>query len=314
MKNKSFPFYLSLIAVVMLLNSCNDYFKNDYHDNSPTSGKLKVYHEEELNLHVKNQLFTFSAQYPNSECESIIAYENECINALLNDSCKAIIIHRLLIENEKKAFSQKQLNPRYSAVAKTGVALIVNSQTKIKTLTTKQIIQLLSSELTLKDSLGNDIKLIAITDNKQSSVSRYLKDSVLANVPFGKSCYALENSLDLIEKISKTPNAIGFLDFAWLSDKDDELFKKYKNSIKFISVGKTDSIYFEPNQSSFKTGDYPFTRTIYFIRRAEDFTLSQGLETFMAGPKGQLTFLKQGLLPARQPERVIEINMAPISE
>lgn len=312
--NKIFKLSFSCAAFAVLLSGCDNYFKNDYHDNSPTSGKLKVYHEEELKLHVKNQLFTFAAQYPNSNCESIVSYENECINALLNDSCKAIIIHRLLSENEKKAFSQKQLNPRYSALAKTGVALIINTQTKIKTLTTQQIIQLLSSELTLKDSLGNDVKLMAITDNKQSSVSRYLKDSVLVNVPFGKNCFALENSLDLIDKISKTPNAIGFLDFAWLSDKDDELYKKYNNTIKFISVGKTDSIFFEPNQSSFKTGEYPFTRTIYFIRRAEDFTLSQGLETFMAGPKGQLTFLKQGLLPARQPERVIEINMSPISE
>jgi hypothetical protein len=28
----------------------------------------------------------------------------------------------------------------------------------------------------------------------------------------------------------------------------------------------------------------------------------------MAGPKGQLTFLKQGLLPVRQAERMIEVK------
>ncbi|MBN8692302.1 MAG: substrate-binding domain-containing protein [Bacteroidetes bacterium] len=302
-----------LLLIVLAFTGCDNYYKNDYQDNSPTSGQLKVFHEEGLNLHVKNQLYTFAVQYPGSKCESIVAFENECIKALYDDSCKAIMINRLLSENEKKLFAQKQLNPRYSAMAKTGVALIVNSQTKIKTLSTEQIKKLLSDELIVKDSAGTEIKLIAITDNKQSSVSLYLRDSLLAQKSFGKNCFAVESSLELIEKIANTPNAIGFLDFAWLSDKDDELYKKYQNKIHFISVGKDNTVYFEPNQSSFKTGEYPFTRTIYFIRRSEDFTLSQGLETFMAGPKGQMTFLKQGLLPARQQERVIEINMAPLN-
>lgn len=303
-----------LVVFVLAFTSCDNYYKNDYQDNSPTSGKLKVFHEEGLNLHVKNQIYTFEVQYPGSNCENIVAFENECIKALYNDSCKAIMINRLLSENEKKLFAQKQLNPRYSAMAKTGVALIVNSNTKIKTLSIAQIKQLLTDELKVKDSTGSEIKLIGITDNKQSAVSLYLRDSLLNQKAFGKNCFAVESSLELIEKIASTPNAIGFLDFAWLSDKDDALYKKYQNQIHFISVGNGDGNYFEPNQSSFKTGEYPFTRTIYFIRRSEDFTLSQGLETFMAGPKGQMTFLKQGLLPARQQERVIEINMAPLSE
>lgn len=303
-----------LVVFVLAFTSCDNYYKNDYQDNSPTSGKLKVFHEEGLNLHVKNQIYTFEVQYPGSNCENIVAFENECIKALYNDSCKAIMINRLLSENEKKLFAQKQLNPRYSAMAKTGVALIVNSNTKIKTLSIAQIKQLLTDELKVKDSTGSEIKLIAITDNKQSAVSLYLRDSLLNQKAFGKNCFAVESSLELIAKIASTPNAIGFLDFAWLSDKDDALYKKYQNQIHFISVGNGDGNYFEPNQSSFKTGEYPFTRTIYFIRRSEDFTLSQGLETFMAGPKGQMTFLKQGLLPARQQERVIEINMAPLSE
>ncbi len=303
-----------LVVFVLAFTSCDNYYKNDYQDNSPTSGKLKVFHEEGLNLHVKNQIYTFEVQYPGSNCENIVAFENECIKALYNDSCKAIMINRLLSENEKKLFAQKQLNPRYSAMAKTGVALIVNSNTKIKTLSIAQIKQLLTDELKVKDSTGSEIKLIGITDNKQSAVSLYLRDSLLNQKAFGKNCFAVESSLELIAKIASTPNAIGFLDFAWLSDKDDALYKKYQNQIHFISVGNGDGNYFEPNQSSFKTGEYPFTRTIYFIRRSEDFTLSQGLETFMAGPKGQMTFLKQGLLPARQQERVIEINMAPLSE
>lgn len=293
---------------------CDNYYKNDYNENSPTSGKLKVYHSEGLEFHIKNQAETFSSQYHNVNIELFSRCENEIIDALLNDSCKAIVISRLLSENEKKAFEQKKLFPMHSALAKSGVALITSSNTKINTLSVAQIKQLLNSELTVKDSLGNLISPVAVLDNNCSSVAYYLVDSVVGAKNFGPKCFSVKNTSELLEKISANPNQIGFLDFAWLSDRDDELFIKYSSKIKFLSIGKTDTAYFAPNQSSFKTGEYPFTRTIYLLRRSNDFSLAKGFEAFMAGPKGQLTFLKQGLLPVRQAERIIEVKMEPIGE
>jgi phosphate transport system substrate-binding protein len=305
MKNWGLVFF----TFCFIFSSCDNYYKNDYVDNSPTSGKLKIYYSEGLQAHLENQAYTFSSQYNNAEVELFTACEAEIITALLNDSCKAIVISRLLGETEVKAFDQKKLHPAYSPLAKSGVALITSINTTISKLTVEQIKQLLGAELTLKDSLGNSISPLAVLDNKCSSVSHYLLDSLLQEKPFGSKCFAARSSDELIQKITEQPNQIGFVDFAWLSDTDSDLFKQYKDKIKFIPVGRTDSIYFSPNQSSFKTGDYPFTRTIYLLRRTDDFSLAKGFESFMAGPKGQLTFLKQGLLPVRQGERKIEVKM-----
>lgn len=309
-----FKYCLPLTVSCLLFFSCDNYYKNDYVDNSPTSGKLKVYYSEGLQTHLKNQAYTFSAQYNNAEVELFSACESEIISAFLNDSCKAIVISRLLGEQEVKAFDQKKLHPMYSPLAKSGVALITSANTNITKLTIEQIKELLSGELTLTDSLGNSISPLAVVDSKCSSVAHYLLDSVIQKNQFGSKCFAVNSSDELIEKIIEQPNQIGFIDFAWLSDADSDLFKLYKDKIKFIAVGRTDSIYFAPNQSSFKTGEYPFTRTIYLLRRTDDFSLAKGFEAFMAGPKGQLTFLKQGLLPVRQAERKIEVKMGPIGQ
>jgi hypothetical protein len=48
------------------------------------------------------------------------------------------------------------------------------------------------------------------------------------------------------------------------------------------------------------------------MRKTGEFSLAKGYESFVAGPKGQLTFLKQGLLPHRQSERQIKINLEPL--
>ena len=48
------------------------------------------------------------------------------------------------------------------------------------------------------------------------------------------------------------------------------------------------------------------------IHHSAEFSLGKGIETFIAGPTGQLMFLKQGLPPNRQEERLIEVDMTPL--
>jgi len=82
------------VFVVCCLSACTDYYKNDYVDNSPTSGKLKVYYDEGLQLHVKNQAETFQAIYPSAHVQLVQVTEAEAVMALFNDSCEAIVIER----------------------------------------------------------------------------------------------------------------------------------------------------------------------------------------------------------------------------
>lgn len=302
------------IAFFLLLSSCSTpYFKNDYEDNSPTSGKLKVYYDEGLELHVKNQTFTFESHYPNAHVELFSTSENEAVEALYNDSCKDIIISRLLNDNEKKAFQSKNLHPNYSAVAKSGVALITNIKTPLDSLTYQQIIDLLTKPFVCKDSISNDTKLSVLFDKKNSAVMHYLLDSVLKGQKFSANCNVLSSTIKSINYVAQNKNTIAFIDFAWLSDIDDSITKANKSKIKFIKIGGIKGSVCEyPSQNSFKLETYPFTRTVYVIRRSGEFTLGKGFESFVAGPNGQTSFLKQGLLPTKQQERSIKVNVEPV--
>lgn len=305
---------LLALFVVLLLSGCADpYFKNDYEDNSPTSGKLKVYYDEGLQLHVKNQAYTFESQYPNVHLETFSTTENDAVQALYNGSCKAIIISRLLTEKEKEAFKSKDLFPKFSAVSKSGIALITNIGSPVDSLSYNDVLTLLSKDFVVKDSLKNDTKIKVLLDRNNSATVHYLLDSVLKATKFSPNCTALKSTLESIDYVAKNKNTVAFIDFAWLSDRDDSLVKSYAGKIKYVAVSKsTGGICEYPSQSSFKLGTYPFTRTVYVIRRAGEFTLAKGFESFVAGPKGQTIFLKQGLLPTKQQERSVQINMEPL--
>jgi phosphate transport system substrate-binding protein len=302
--------YLVLVVACASLASCTDgAFRNDYVDNSPTSGKLKVFCDDGLMLHIKNQANTFENQYPNASIEVSYRSEGEAIQALYNDSCRAIVISRELNDKEKETFASKSLNPRFAIAAYSGVALITNVNTNLAKLTTTQLRELLTQPFVCMDSINSNCKITVVFESNKSSVVNYLKDSIIKGKEFSQNCSALKNSLEVINYVARTPNAVGFIDFAWLSDKDDSLAKANAGKIKYVPVGRGNGAYYEPNQSSFKTGDYPLTRKVYVYTQAQAFSLAAGFQTFVAGPKGQMTFLKQGLLPYTQQERSVHVNL-----
>jgi phosphate transport system substrate-binding protein len=308
--------YLSLFALtVCLISACTDYYKNDYKDNSPTSGKLKVYYDEGLQLHVKNQVETFHANYPNAEVQLAQVTEAEAVMALFNDSCEAIVIERGLTDTERSAFASKHYKTNFTQVATTGVALIANKQSALKTLRLGALTQLLKFGTAIQDSTGKEFKPLVLFDKPNSGVLHYMLDTILKTRQLAPVCKIFNSTLESIEYVATHPEAIALIDFSWLSDQDDDLFKKYVSSIKFIPLAAdTSAVFAFPDQSNFKLGIYPLARPVLVMRKVGDFTLAKGFESWMAGAKGQLIFLKQGLLPSRQAERNIHINLEGVKE
>lgn len=295
--------------LLALVSSCSNSDTVSEVENTPTAGNLKVYYDEGMALHLKNQIFTFEALYPNVHLQSFQSSEDEAVQALYHDSCEAIMISRPLNTKEVKAFESKGFFPKHSVVAKSGLAFITNKQTNLSQLNFDQIKILLSESFTIKDSSGNEHTLKVLFDKNSSSVLHYAIDSILNGKGPGSQCNILNSTQDCINYIATTPNTIGLIDFAWLSDVDDSIFKVNKSKIRFVAVsGRNRSNLELPSPSSFKLGSYPFTRGVYIYRKTGDFTLAKGFESFVAGPKGQLTFLKQGLLPTHQNERSVHIT------
>ena len=295
--------------ILLGLNACSNSSEHAEEVNTPTAGNLKIYYDEGMALHLKNQIFTFEALYPNAHLQSFQSSEDEAVQALYHDSCEAIMISRPLHSKELKAFESKGFFPKYSTVAKSGLALITNTQTNLLQLNFDQIKTLLAESYSIKDSSGKEHTLKVLFDKNSSSVLHYVIDSLLNGKGPGPQCNILTSTQACINYIATTPNTIGFIDFAWLSDVDDSIYKANKDKLRFIAVSSQNHKNLElPSPSSFKLGTYPFTRGVYIYRKTGDFTLAKGFESFVAGPKGQLTFLKQGLLPTHQNERSVHIT------
>lgn len=300
---------LSFLFFSFFLFSCGLNEDNRKKD-TPTSGKVNLYFDEGLTLHINNQIFTFKSTYTNADITLRSSNERECIEALYNDSSKVIAISRPLTEKEMQQFKSKNIIPQTSIVAGDAIAFVVSKDFTDSTISISELTDLLK---------GNDSTFIKgqhiniVFDNPNSGSTRQLKDSLIPTQGFGKNCKALNNTPELIKAISSNSLAIGVCDYAWLSDKDDNTTKEFLKSVKILAVSKKDNqTAYMPDQSNIATKDYPLCRTICIIRRSAEFSLGKGIETFIAGEKGQLMFLKQGLPPNRQEERLIEVDMTPL--
>jgi phosphate transport system substrate-binding protein len=295
MKNK-----LALALGCLWLLSCNQSSDPANMPNSPTSGVVKVYCEEGFMLPMKNQAHTFEQIYHNSRVQVEYLNESEVMQGLFNDCCKVMVLSRQLSEKELKNFASKNLYPKQTCIAKSALAFIVPVNSPDTVFSLDRIKQLLS---------GADTSYHVIFDNENSGATRYLKDTLLSGKPFGRNCFAVSSSLDLVQKLEGRSKTIGVIDYAWISDLDDEVSKELLKKVRPLAIARTENDRgFFPDQSNIETRDYPLCRYMYIARRSEDFSLGTGLIAFVAGPKAQLMFLKQGLVPAFRQERVIEAN------
>lgn len=295
---------LALLAGTLLF-SCNQSENPADMPNTPTSGVLKVFCEQGFTLPMQNQAYTFMQIYGNSKVQVDYLNENEVVQGLFHDSCKAIVLPRKLSEAELKKFEKVNLFPKQVCIAKSALAFIVAQNSPDTSFTLSAVLDILS---------GKDTSRNIVFDNANSAATRFVKDSLLQGKPFGKNCYAASSTTEMLEKVATGKQVIGVIDYAWIGDKDQTQTKDILKQVRPLALARRAGMNaYYPDQSNIETRDYPLCRYVYMARRSDDFTLATGFIAFVAGPKGQLMLLKGGFVPAFRQERVIEANTTPLT-
>ncbi|GAB4449150.1 MAG: hypothetical protein OHK0036_05700 [Bacteroidia bacterium] len=296
--------YWNVIIVFCLffLIACNQSENPSDYPNTPTSGKIKIAVDWTFQYILPPQFNLFSSTYKNTELQYYFKDEPYCINDLLNDSCKVIFLSRKLSAVEEKIFVDKNIILHQTPIAITGIALI-GYPFREKGIVKDTLIDILK---------GKKSQYKIVFYGKQNGAVLYCKDSLLNGEKFGENCFMLNDTNAFRQFLFEHHNAIGILDFSMICDDDD----KWTSSIKYphqdtliipVRANINKPAYY-PDQSNIATGDYIFRRFIYCIRRGDNFSLSAGIEAFVAGEKGQILFKKMGLVPVFDRERRIQIN------
>ncbi len=210
----------SILAIVVLSQSCSKKLPKDKFTDTPTTGKVSIAVDETFQPIMNAELSVFHAMYRYATITPKYLPELDALNLLLRDSVRLAIVSRPLNRKEMNYFHSKKFFPHEVPVAVDGIAVLVNPANPDSLLTMKQLRSMMTGETTNWKQLRNGSKLgeiHVVFDNQNSSIVRLVVDSITKNAKLGRQLSAMTYNLDVVDYVSKNPAAIGLIGVSWIS-------------------------------------------------------------------------------------------------
>lgn len=283
-------------------------------DETPTRGNIRIIADESFQPLIDTEVFTFTQLYTNAKVKPLYKPEFDVINDFMNDSVKVIVSSKRLNDDQIQYLRDSLIIARTIAFAWDALALVTNKDnhdTLINYNDVRDIFLGVKSkwkDLDTKSKLG-DIRVIF--DNTKSGNIRYFKElfEIAGSLP--ENFFAVNSNLEVIDFVTRNPDALGIVSKNWISDKDDPQSRRYIKKVNVAGISKqyiNDGSYYRPDQGFIVTKDYPFVREIYLISRETFSGLGSGFIQWVTSQQGQTIVLKSGLAPATMPIRLVQIK------
>jgi len=314
MLNKTIPgiFYLFL-GLIPGLVSCTG-GKTPAVKETATRGNIKILVDESFQPLIDTEVNTFTSLYRNAKVKPEYKPEYDVVNDFMNDSVKVMVTSRKLTDSQIQYLRDTLVVARTITFAYDALALITNREnldTLLKYETVKDIFTgriKKWKEINPKSKLGT---ISVIFDNTKSGNIRYFKERFGIKDTLGRNFYAVKSNPQVIDFVSRNPDALGVISVNWISDKDDSLSMSLMKKVIRVAVSQefiNDGSFYRPDQGFIYDRSYPFVREVYLISR-ETFTgLGTGFIQWVTGEQGQRIVLKSGLVPATMPIRLVQIK------
>ena len=307
--------YLKLL--VILLTSIFWGCGLEQNKNSPTdtatSGSIHIVVDDAYKPLMEAERNVFQALYVNAHVDVKYETEDSAIKDLMaSDSVRFAVVARQLTKDEEDFFHSKQFFPEQVKIATDAMALIVNNSNADSLLTIDKIKAIFKGEdstWTSIDPRSKLDKIAVVFDHENSSNSHYIRDSIVHGKKFPSYCFALKSNTEVINYVSKNPNAMGIISINWISDNYDSTVMRFLSNVRVVGVSHKESTnindFYQPFQAYLKMNHYPFYRNVYIIKREARTGLGSGFTAFITGEKGQRIVLREGLLPATVTTEII---------
>jgi phosphate transport system substrate-binding protein len=300
---------LPVPAMMLLLSGCggNAGDATGKKQETSTNGYIHISVDESFKPVIDSQIKVYQASFPDAHIIAEYKSEAECLKDLSNDSTRMVIVTRGLTKDEAKSFESKlSYKPVFGILAFDAVALILNKEAPDSLFTRADMQEILSG------NTAYNYKVVMDGISATSTV-RYAVDSILRGKPLGKNVEAAKSSPEVIDFVSKNPNAIGMIGVSWVGNRDDSEQLSFLNKVKIGSL-QCDACpgepFTKPYQANIATGRYAFTRGLYYILKENYAGLGRGFTNFMIYERGQLIFKRAYLLPAQMSFEVREVKIS----
>jgi len=207
------------------------------------------------------------------------------IAAIIDGTAQIGMSSRRAKPTELSAAQAKGVSMKPTIVAYDGIAVIVNANNPIGTLTKRQVEQIFAGDITDWSAVGGTPGKISVyTRNTSSGTYSDFKDLAMKKRDYASSSQKMAGNEQIASEVGKNPNGIGYVGLA------------YDNApgTKVASIeGAT------PSKESVLAKKYPYARPTFYYTNGEPVGEAAKFVEFTLSDEGQKIASQVGFVPVR---------------
>jgi phosphate transport system substrate-binding protein len=175
-------------------------------------------------------------------------------------------------------------------IAYDALSVIVNPGNKISKLTREQLEGIFTGKIkNWKEVGGDDLNIVVYSRESSSGTYDFFKEHVLLNKNYAPSVLMMPATGAIVQSVSQTKGAIGYVGLAYLEKTVKALEVSYDK-------GKT---YVAPNIENAKNKTYPIVRPLFFYYLNATESKVKPFVEYILSTEGQKIVLKEGYVPIK---------------
>lgn len=212
------------------------------------------------------------------------------IAALIDNTTDLAQSSRKIKMDEKIKLQEAGVTYKEVIAAYDALAVIVNPNNKVSKLTREQIEGIFTGKIkNWKEVGGEDLKIIVYSRESSSGTYEFFKDFVMNKKNFANDVLSMPATGAIIQSVSQTKGAIGYVGLAYLDKNEKALEVSYDK-------GKT---YVAPSMEAAKNKTYPIVRPLYYYYNTKVESKVKNFLDFVLSAEGQKIVEQVGYIPLK---------------
>lgn len=210
--------------------------------------------------------------------------------ALLNGTTDIAQSSRKMKMDEKMKMQDAGKAFKEIIIANDALAVIVNPSNKIDQLTREQLEAIYTGKITnWKDVGGEDLKIVIYSRETSSGTYEFFKEHVLNKKNFAPSALLMPATGAIVQSVSQTKGAIGYVGLAYLEADIKALKVSYDQGKTFVS----------PSIDHAMDKTYPITRPLFYYYLTSTEASVKPFVDFIMSDEGQKIVREIGYVPVK---------------
>ncbi len=212
------------------------------------------------------------------------------ISALQSGTTDIAQASRRVKFSERQKIQEGGQTLREVTIAYDALAIVVHPANKVGRLTREQLEGIFTGKITNWKQLGGeDLKIVPYARETSSGTYEFFREVVLKNKNYMSGIMSMPATGVIIQSVSQTKGAIGYVGLAYLSDKVKGIAVSFDGGKSFV----------QPSVDNAKKKTYPVVRPLYYYYKASAEREVKPFVDYALSLEGQKVVAEVGFIPIR---------------